>query len=541
MDDRPAPDAGPSVPATAVAACTWTSLVPGGPLEELARRAERGRRPPWEVALAALVGVATVAAVLAGNGHPVIAVAPVAVAALAWAFLRLPLRVSAAALLVLMLAVDENEGTWGQWRSPLSVLGDLVHYRIDGVLHVRGLAFTGMELACAAMLALWLYRKATRSTVDGHGAEAASVLTDFLVLCVAGVLFSEAWGVARGLPVAPYKLRNLLHPVLLAVVFVAAFRGPRDLPLIGRIVVFSACVRAVLAWVIQRIAIAQTGGKWETATSHGDSILFAVAALVLVVDVLERPGTRTLARAALLLPVILLGAVENERRLVWVMLAMMGLFTYLVAPMRGWKRSLTRLAVLSLPLVLLYVAVGWNSGRRIFAPIQTLRSVSDTSMDRSAYWREVEAWNILVTLRGRPLLGAGLGGEYVEYIPNDDISGAYKEYREWPHNTVLGLLMLMGLFAFTAHWVLMPLAVFLSVRSYRAARHAEHRVAALACVGAVTACAMMAYGDTGAHYPQHKIFAALALAVAAQLAVATGAWPRRARCAAGAAAAQAGP
>jgi hypothetical protein len=44
-------------------------------------------------------------------------------------------------------------------------------------------------------------------------------------------------------------------------------------------------------------------------------------------------------------------------------------------------------------------------------------------------------------------------------------------------------------------------------------------------VGAAVACLVLAWGDTGAHFPQYKIFVALAVAVSARLSVATGAWP----------------
>jgi hypothetical protein len=57
----------------------------------------------------------------------------------------------------------------------------------------------------------------------------------------------------------------------------------------------------------------------------------------------------------------------------------------------------------------------------------------------------------------------------------------------------------------------------------------EQRTAAAACLGTVIACQVLAWGDTGAHFPQYKIMMGLAVAMAARLAVATGAWPARAR------------
>lgn len=480
-------------------------------------------------ALVVGVGAATGLAVVAGNGNPLLALAPVVMASGAWILARAPLRWSASVLLLLLLAVDDTGETYGHWRTPLAVLGDMMQGRLDEVVHLPGLAVTGMELFLAFLLVVRIHRRITGESVDDVGqVRAAGVLRDFLVLYVAGVLFSEMLGLARGLPLAPWKLRNLLHPILLALLFLAAYRGPRDHALLGRLVVLSACVRAVLAVIVQRIAIQETGGKWATATSHGDSILFAVATLIVAADLLERPDRRRLLRAALVLPILLVGALENGRRIVWVMIGLTVVFVYLVSPMRRWKRSVTRVLLVIGPVLLLYFAVGWNRGGRIFGPVQTARSLVDTSRDRSAYWREVEMFNIALSMRVRPLLGLGLGGEYSEFMPNDNIADAYPEYRQWPHNTVLGLLLLMGLFAFTATWVLLPLVVFFSVRSFRMAADPEHRVAAIGCLGAVIACLVMAYGDTGAHYPQYKVLAALAIAVSAKLAVATGAWSARA-------------
>jgi O-antigen ligase len=156
--------------------------------------------------------------------------------------------------------------------------------------------------------------------------------------------------------------------------------------------------------------------------------------------------------------------------------------------------------------------------------VQTLRSVADTSVDHSAYWREVENWNISMSMRDHPLVGVGLGGRYTEHMFNDDISSLYAEYREWPHNTVLGQLFLLGLFPFMAVWSLFGAGLFLAIRSYRFARDADERTAALACAGAIVACHVLAYGDTGAHYAQYKITVALAIAMAGKLAVVTGAW-----------------
>jgi O-antigen ligase len=507
--------AAPGGPPVSAPAGTWH--LPGG-RQVLSSLGFRG--------LLAAVGLAT--AVAAISGEPALAAVPVLLVAAIFAMTKAPLRLSAAALLFVMLGVEDNSETLGQWRTPLALVGDLFHNRLDEAARIPGLAVTGMELVVVFLFGIWAYRHSRASTMDVEGqVPAARVIYPFLALYLAGVILSEVVGLARGLSLAPWKLRNLLHPLLLGVFFLVAHRGPRDYPLLGRVVVLAACARAVLAIVVQRVAIGETGGKFATATNHGDSVLFAVAVFLLVASALEQPDRRRLLRAALLLPLLVLGVQENGRRIAWVMLAFAPVIAYVASPVRGWKRALTRVLLVAVPVAGLYVGVGWNRSGAPFGPVQTLRGLVDTKSNRSSYWREVETWNIATTIRETPLLGTGLGGEYHELMMNDDISGFYKEYKQWPHNTVLGLLMLMGLFGFTATWVLQSLIVFLAVRSYRMSATPELRTAALGCLGAVTACGVMAWGDTGAHYTQYKVFFGLALAVSARLAVATGAWPTR--------------
>jgi O-antigen ligase len=105
------------------------------------------------------------------------------------------------------------------------------------------------------------------------------------------------------------------------------------------------------------------------------------------------------------------------------------------------------------------------------------------------------------------------------------VSDAYKEYREWPHNSFLGLLLLMGLFGFTAVFALTALTTFLSIRSYRMAERADQRVVALGSLGVVVASLVLAWGDLGTRFPQYKVLVALAVAATAGLSTASGAWP----------------
>ncbi len=488
------------------------------------------RPAPSRLFLVGLLAVAgaTIAAVMASALSPALAVLPVAAVTVAWVASRVPLRWSATALLLLLLVPDDRVETVGQWRSPLAVIGDVIHYRLDAIAGVPGLAVTGMEVILGLLLVVWLRRRVAGAAIDEAGqVPAAAPLRTFVLLYVAGVLLAEGFGLARGLPAVPWKLRNLLHPIALALLFLAAFRGPRDHRLLGRVVVFAAAFKAALALVVQRIAVVETGGMYDWATSHGDSVLASVALFLVLGDAVAHPTRRRLLQATLISALLLDGAVANNRRIFWVMVILTLVVAYAVSPMRGWKLGLTRFLVVAAPVVALYVAVGWNRSGAPFGPVQTLRGIVDSSVNRSSYWREVEDWNIAMSIRQVTWTGTGLGGQYTEIMPNDDISGSYKEYREWPHNNFLGLLLLLGPFGFTAVSALSGLVVFLAFRSFRRATHVDDKVAAFGCLAAVVACHAMSWGDLGSHFPQYKVFMALAIAVAARLAVATGAWPAR--------------
>ncbi len=484
-------------------------------------------RGPASLALLVAVGAATCIALLVGGGDLVLVLAPVTLVTLLYAMAKAPLRWSVAMLLLLVLSLDMTSDAAGVWHTPLAPIGDLLQRTVTQSLGIPGIPLSGAELVALYLLAVAAYRNASRSRA--HSSEELSPtvggIREFLFLYVAGIVFADVNGLVRGAGVGLYKLHHLVEIPLYFLLFDRALRGPADHALIGRVVVFAGCVKALLAIVVQHfVAPALTGGKLAHATNHGDSVLFALATLLLIANCLERADARSFRRALAFVPLLLLGMMENNRRTVWVMLILVLGATYLLSPRRPWKRALTRFVLVAAPLVALYAAVGWNRSGTIFAPLATLRTLTDATVDSSTFWRDVENWNIAMSMRDHPLLGVGLGQEYTEYMKGDDISAVFEDFRAWPHNSVLGLLLFAGPFAFTAIWALFGFTVFLGVRAYRWAERPDDRVAALGCVAATIVCAVLAYSDTGAYHTQYRLFCALALAVAGKLAVATGAW-----------------
>jgi hypothetical protein len=297
-------------------------------------------------------------------------------------------------------------------------------------------------------------------------------------------------------------------------------------------VVFSACVKAGMAYWVRLTIESQLPEKMATTTNHGDSVLFAAACLVLITWFAERWDRHSLLALVLFLPPILVGMQANRRRLAWVDLGMALAAIFVVTPWRRWKQFVTRSAILAAPVVLLYVAAGWGSSGGAFAPLRILRTVSDAKVDRSTLYRDVENWNLIMSIDEEPVLGRGFGHGYTEHMsygPTLDISRAFALYRAEPHNAVLGLLLFAGLLAFTGMWLLLGVGVFLAVRALWRAEAAVDRAAALCALGSVVVICVQFYGDLGQYFTQFRVVAALALVVAGKLAVATGAWPARVR------------
>lgn len=475
-------------------------------------------------AVIALAALATVAGIVGGVGNPALAVAPVLVLALVFVLAKLPLRWSATALAFLLLALELKTDAEGIWTTPLVVFGELLYF---GLGRITRLNMAGFEVLIVFLCGVALWRR--RSVRSPLHVPVPSATRDVLVIYLCGVFLAEGVGLMNGFGVVPWKIRYLLHGCLFFCLFQTAYRNHADFRPLGGAFLAAAHVKAVLAiWVQLVVAPRLTGGMLATATNHGDSVLFAMAVLIAVVPALESPSRRSIVRAVLLVALPVWGIVLNGRRLAWGMLAMSMVTVFFISPWRPWKRRLVQALLIGAPIVGAYVWIGWNhAGSGLFSPVAQLRSMID-SKNPSTYWREVEAWNITTTIQRTSPVGKGLGGEYVEYMFNDSIADVYPDYRGWPHNTVLGLMLLAGPVGFIAIFLLYALVVYLAVRAYRHARATDERIGALLCVGAVVCCVATAWGDTGAHFLQFNLTLGAALALAGKLALTTGGWPGRA-------------
>jgi len=412
-------------------------------------------------------------------------------------------------------------------QTPLRKLGSLLFVKLNNTFAVPELVFSGFDVLLLFLAAVIVYRHATGSSLDRVGwVEAPRALGQAALLSLIAVAWLALYGMASGgsFRFMLWQATRHLYLPLIYLLMVETLRGAVDAVTVGRILLVVGALRSVEAMILR--AVFPSYEVLPHATTHHDSVLFAICFAILLAMLLEAPTRRTLKICALLLPVYVGGMIANNRRLVWAELAMVVAFTYFVTPWSRIKRFLARGLILSLPPLLLYAAVGWNSQSRIFGPVRTFRSLYDANVDASTRWRDIENADLVFTFRQAPLLGSGFGHPYVQNqkLPGD-LSGTYELEPYIPHNSVLGLWAFGGLLGFALLWLIYPVGVFFAVRAYRWSRTPTERVTSLAAAAALICYLMQGYGDLGFGTWGPVFTLAAALALVGKICLANGAWP----------------
>ena len=479
-----------------------------------------------------LVGL-TVACLVVGNGDMTLALAPSVVLAALYAAWKLPLRwpLLVTTFLALTLENPSDMPACGQWKSPFYDIGAVLLVHLNVTLPYKALFFSGFDVVLVYLFVVAAVRWLKGSRIDA-GTERGGPMMWFAGLSVAGAAWMWVYGMASGgadVANSLWQVQRVVYLPALVFLFQLAFRGPADTIALGKVIVSAACLKALLAIYIRATVAPPPGDTTLSyATTHADSMLFAVAFCSVLAMLIHRRNNR-LFWVAVVLPLLIAGMVANGRRLAWVELAAGVSTVVMFTPWSHTKRAAVRGATFASPLFLAYAVAGWNSGSAAFAPVHTLRSVIDSKADPSTLWRDLENYNLFYTLRHHPLLGTGYGHGYVEIISLPDVSSAYSLYRFLPHNSILGLWAYGGLIGFTALWAMLVVGRFLAGRSYRCAVAADDRMAALTAVSVVVVYLVYCYGDLGLGTWTSVFTVGPAFAIASRLAVTTGAWPSSAR------------
>lgn len=497
-----------------------------------------GRPAAAVPALTAALAIATVGVAIVSNGNLVASVAPVAAAALLWAIWVAPLRTTLGVAMFLGLAADRPGDTEGLWSSPVVVVGGLLFHNLNHVVGIEALKFSGVFALAGLLLVVRLYRCLTGRAEDTPGSlPLAPPMRWALGIALVTVALLVGVGVVRGgdVEAAKVQVQAFLQLLAVAYLFGVSLRGTVDYRWLGRVIVAAASVKALMALWVRATMPASYPNRWgvltemEYATNHGDSLVFVCAVAVLLGPLFHQPTRRQLTTFFLVTPLIIAGLVANDRRIAWVQLGLVVVACLLMNPRSVPSRRLARALVLASPLLLAYTAVGWSSASRLFTPVSFVRNIvqperSDGSLDRSTLFRDVENFNLVQTFMPNPVVGSGFGHPFVQAVQGDDLSD-FTDYEFLPHNSLLALWAFTGLAGFTGIFGVVMVGALLAVRARAAAATTDQAIAAVAVVGCLGAYVVHLWADIGFTEAPTIFLVGLALAMAGQLAVATGDWP----------------
>lgn len=261
----------------------------------------------------------------------------------------------------------------------------------------------------------------------------------------------------------------------------------------------------------------------EFETTHDDSVVWTASISALLLLALQYPRARNRVLAGIAIPLLVAVIQFNKRRLAWVSLIGDLVALYYVLPINTARRRLKRAVSYAVPVILVYVAVGWGRPEGIFRPLRSFQTVS-TEADASTLARRVENLGLIATATQNGwILGSGWGHKYVE------VSGKYQIYffELWPyvpHNSVLGLFAYTGYVGFMGFFMCFPMAAFFNARVARQGSTSLDRYLGAIGLVEIVSCADQWYGDMGSFSPLTMYALASTVAMALRLPITSGVW-----------------
>lgn len=425
------------------------------------------------------------------------------------------------ALTVMFFAslVSENEGVLAYYNDMKWTPGRLLGWFTE-TLPIKVSIF---QLACLCLLLV------SRNKIKGT---AAPPMIRAIVVSFLAVVFAVIYGLARdGLGKPMYtQAVSWVFGLVFALTAIAVFQTVEDFERLNTAIVYAALWRSCMALLY----FLKVRNRWwdlpSYMTTHEDTVVFVLGFLILASRAIELRTKRALRRLLYATPLILLAIQVNNRRLAWASLLFGILVVYFMLPAKSKvTRKLNRSLLIAMPFLVIYVTVGWGSSAKIFAPLQSFSSMGGGKIDLSTKARDNENLGLVTMIQESPMLGTGLGHEWLELDSRYTVPVAvFPMYHYSPHNSIFALFAFCGVVGFAGLWMILPVAGYLHARTYR--NSPDPALRSVASVGLVVlfVYANQAYGDMGAMGVTHMVPATImgaSLASAARLSVLSGAWP----------------
>jgi O-antigen ligase len=315
------------------------------------------------------------------------------------------------------------------------------------------------------------------------------------------VVLSCLWGLVRGGDVRQmfHQLHGFLQMLLFSALFLAVYKKRRDFEGLAKAIVAAAIWRGCMVLVFRYVVIPILAitPRPVTMTTHADTVLFVTGFMLVLMNAMEIRTKRAKLWAAFVLPLLLMAIQLNGRRLAWVSLLASLIALYVFMQKGVLKKRITRGMLIAAPVLAIYVAVGMNSDAFIFRPVKSISTMVGEQEDSSSQTRNIENYNLVLTLKQNPILGTGWGHEYREVSIAQSIAEYFPQYKFIPHNSVLGIAAFTGLVGLLGMWMPFALAVFLGCRTYALSKDPSARMGGLAAACIPLIYLLQLYGDMG--------------------------------------------
>lgn len=348
-----------------------------------------------------------------------------------------------------------------------------------------------------------------------------------LYASVASLVLGLAYGILRGGSAwaGSWQVYLMASGVLFAFSAASVYRTPADFAYLEKAMFAAALYRAVMCWLFYIFYI-RSSTKWpgpEFLTTHDDTVVWVTVVLVLIERMLSEKKFSRRIKPALITGFFLGAILFNQRRLAWVSLAMGGMVMFALIQGAARKRAI-RGALALVPVIAIYVIVGWGRPEKIFKPLKSFATVS-TEEDASTKARNAENMGLITSSNMSSILvGTGWGHPYYEYTNKYTIAHLFPLWQFVPHNSILALLAFSGGLGFFAYWLPFPTAMFLNGRVARLSKDPAARRLGLIGAFQAVACANQYYGDMGSYFTKSVYVLALSYAYALNLPGSSNLW-----------------
>lgn len=248
---------------------------------------------------------------------------------------------------------------------------------------------------------------------------------------------------------------------------------------------------------------------YPTLTNHEDPLF--ILSLVVLFCGLVIYGAHTRQRRVLLVLLIplLMGFVTGQRRASYGAL-FAGMIAFVVLLNKTERRVFMKRLLPIVVCVGLYAAVFWESNSRLASPLRLIKTGlsldPDVAGERyySNLYREIENYNLSVTVQRAPVFGVGFGNKYDAPIDLAAISFSLRDYI--PHNEIFWLIVKMGGLGFLVFWFFLGSFLVYGSSTYMTLKDPYLRAVCAVAIVAVVGQIVVSYFDLQLTFYRNMVY-----------------------------------